>query len=74
MKVKMETSDDETIVSLTAEGGKEDLERFSQRLALVERGKIYVKGMFEGEESPPVSFATAPSTDVPIIESKKVDA
>jgi len=46
----METSDDEGTVSITAEGGKEDLERFSQRLALTERGKVYVRGLFDSSE------------------------
>mmetsp|Transcript_29954 Transcript_29954/g.41159 ORF Transcript_29954/g.41159 Transcript_29954/m.41159 type:complete len:288 (-) Transcript_29954:58-921(-) len=50
VKVKMETSDDEETVSITAEGGKEDLERFSQRLALTERGKVYVRGLFDSSE------------------------
>lgn len=42
-----------SIVSITAEGGKEDLERFSTRLALVERGKIYIKGLFDDSEGYP---------------------
>lgn len=47
VKVKMETSDDEQVTSIIAEGGKEDLERFSKTLVLPERGKVYVKGVFE---------------------------
>ena len=46
-KIKMETSDDDQITNLIAEGGKEDLERFSKTLNLPEKGKVYVKGMFE---------------------------
>ena len=47
VKVKMETSDDEQVTSIIAEGGKEDLERFSKTLVLPERGKVYIKGVFE---------------------------
>lgn len=46
-KVKMETSDDDTMTSIIAEGGKEDLERFAKTLNLSERGKVYVKGLLE---------------------------
>ena len=52
----------QSIVSITAEGGKEDLERFSTRLALVERGKIYVKGLFETEDTRDQSPVLATST------------
>lgn len=48
--IKMETSDDDQITSIIAQGGKEDLERFSKALNLPERGKVYVKGLFESEE------------------------
>jgi len=47
VSVKMETSDDEQVTTIVAQGGKEDLERFSETLKLVERGKVYVKGIFE---------------------------
>jgi len=47
VKVKMETSDDEQTTSIIAEGGKEDLERFSKALAIAERGKVYIKGLFD---------------------------
>jgi len=47
VKVKMETSDDEQTTTIVAEGGKEDLERFSKALMLPERGKVYIKGMFD---------------------------
>jgi hypothetical protein len=46
-KVKMETSDDDTLTSIIAEGGKEDLERFAKTLDLPERGKVYIKGLLE---------------------------
>jgi len=56
--IKMETSDDEQITTVLAQGGKEDLERFSKTLSLPERGKVYVKGIFdEGLES--VTVVTA---------------
>jgi hypothetical protein len=45
--IKMETSDDEQITSVIAQGGKEDLERFSKNLEFAERGKVYVRGIFE---------------------------
>lgn len=48
--IKMETSDDDQITSIIAQGGKEDLERFSKTLNLPERGKVYVKGLFESDE------------------------
>lgn len=51
VSVKMETSDDEQLTTIVAQGGKEDLERFSETLKLVERGKVYVKGIFESGDS-----------------------
>lgn len=50
IKIRMETSDDEQMTSITAQGGKEDLERFSKTLNLPERGKVYIKGIFETDE------------------------
>ena len=47
----MESSDDEQITSIIAQGGKEDLERFAKTLSLPEKGKVYVKGLFESETS-----------------------
>lgn len=47
VQIKMETSDDEQITSVIAQGGKEDLERFAKRLGLPERGKVYQKGLFD---------------------------
>jgi len=58
--IKMETSDDDQITSIIAQGGKEDLERFSKALNLPERGKVYVKGLFESEE-PEVVIPSIPT-------------
>ena len=35
------------MTSVIAQGGKDDLERFSKTLQLPERGKVYVKGLFD---------------------------
>ena len=35
------------IYKFTSLGGKEDLERFSKSLMFVERGKVYVQGIFD---------------------------
>lgn len=73
VKIKMETSDDEQITSIVAQGGKEDLERFSKALELPERGKVYVKGIFDAGsetdqyisvETPPVSTLTSTTEEV----------
>ncbi len=63
VKIKMETSDDDQTTSIIAQGGKEDLERFSKALSLPERGKIYVKGIFETSSATDgvASDAAAPS-------------
>jgi hypothetical protein len=47
ISIKMETSDDEQEISIIAQGDKEDLDRFSKALNITERGKIYVRGVFE---------------------------
>jgi hypothetical protein len=47
--IRMETSDDDQITSIVAQGEKEDLERFSKTLNLVERGKVYIQGIFESD-------------------------
>jgi hypothetical protein len=52
VSIKMEASDDEQITSVIAQGDKEDLERFSKALNFVERGKVYIKGIFDTSESP----------------------
>ena len=59
IQIKMETSDDEQITTIIAEGGKEDLERFSKTLQLPERGKVYVRGIFESNESPAANMEAA---------------
>lgn len=51
IQVKMETSDDEQTTSIIVQGDKEDLERFSKALNLLERGKVYVKGLFDENSS-----------------------
>eukprot|EP01039_Chlorochromonas_danica_P007485 gene7487-8276_t len=50
--VKMETSDDDQTTSLIATGEREELDRLAVALKLAERGKVYVKGIFEDGESP----------------------
>ena len=50
VKVKLEVSDDEQMTSVIAQGDKEDLERFSRALQLPERGKVYIKGLFESDD------------------------
>lgn len=52
VKVRMETSDDEQLITVTAQGGKEDIERFAKTLQLPERGKVYMKGIFEDDALP----------------------
>ena len=49
VQVKIETSDDDSTTSIIALGGKDDLERFSRTLELSERGKVYIKGIFESD-------------------------
>ncbi|EFJ48049.1 hypothetical protein VOLCADRAFT_109778 [Volvox carteri f. nagariensis] len=46
-KVKMVTADDEKTTDIIVEGDKEEIERFWKELGLVEKGKVYVKGMLE---------------------------
>eukprot|EP00747_Dinoflagellata_sp_TGD_P051465 gnl/TRDRNA2_/TRDRNA2_147356_c1_seq1.p1 gnl/TRDRNA2_/TRDRNA2_147356_c1~~gnl/TRDRNA2_/TRDRNA2_147356_c1_seq1.p1 ORF type:complete len:562 (-),score=119.01 gnl/TRDRNA2_/TRDRNA2_147356_c1_seq1:143-1828(-) len=47
VKVKMISTDDEKITDLVIEGDKEEIERFSRELQLMEKGKVYVRGFFE---------------------------
>lgn len=47
MRVKLETSDDDRVTDLTVEGDDQELERLQSELGLYEKGKIYVKGLFE---------------------------
>jgi len=63
--IKMETSDDEQLTTLVAQGGKEDLERFSKSLGLPERGKVYVKGLFELENDP-ATIASSSVATIPV--------
>ena len=62
VKVKIETSDDEQVTTITVMGGKDDLERFSKTLNFPERGKVYIKGIFETEKSSDTVTSRAPST------------
>jgi hypothetical protein len=60
VSLKMETSDDDQMTSIIAQGGKEDLERFSRTLNLPERGKVYVKGIFDGAGEENIQIDTMP--------------
>jgi len=46
-KVKMVTADDEQTTDIIVEGDKEEIERMTKELQLMEKGKIYVKGLLE---------------------------
>lgn len=46
-KVKMVSADDDRTTDIVVEGDKEEIERFWKELGLVEKGKVYVKGMLE---------------------------
>lgn len=54
--IKMEASDDEKITSIFVQGDKEDLERFSETLNLAERGKVYIKGIFDNSNAANTDF------------------
>uniref|UniRef100_A0A061S4Z6 Uncharacterized protein n=1 Tax=Tetraselmis sp. GSL018 TaxID=582737 RepID=A0A061S4Z6_9CHLO len=47
MKVKMVTSDDEKQTDIIFQGDPEELDRMSKELGLMEKGKVYVKGILE---------------------------
>jgi len=47
VKVKMETSDDDSEIDITIQGDPEELDRLSKELGLMEKGKVYVKGLLE---------------------------
>ena len=47
VKVKMVTSDDDKTTDIIIEGDVEEIERFRRDLNLVEKGKVYVKGILE---------------------------
>lgn len=60
--VKLETSDDDQVNTIIAQGGKEDLERFAKSLNLPERGKVYIRGLFESETSEPAGVPVSISS------------
>ena len=47
VKVKMVTLDDDSETEVIVEGDREELERFARSMKVVEKGKVYVKGLFE---------------------------
>jgi len=47
MKVKMVTADDDLTTDVVVEGDPEEIERLRRDLNLVEKGKVYVKGILE---------------------------
>lgn len=74
VKVKMETSDDNQITAIIAQGGKEDLERFSKTLNLAERGKVYVKGIFEAGDGNDSDAIIGTGTEVVTIPTGNANA
>ena len=47
MKVKMVTADDDMTTDIIVEGDVEEIERMRRDLNLIEKGKVYVKGILE---------------------------
>ena len=47
VRIKMVTNDDDTMTDLTVEGDREEIERMRKELGLMEKGKVYVKGILE---------------------------
>ena len=47
MQLKMVTSDDDNVTDILVEGDQEEVTRLSKELRLVEKGKVYVKGLLE---------------------------
>ena len=47
VKVKMVTADDDMTTDVIVEGDVEEIERMRRDLGLVEKGKVYVKGILE---------------------------
>ena len=47
VKVKMVTADDDMTTDVIVEGDVEEIERMRRDLNLVEKGKVYVKGILE---------------------------
>lgn len=48
--MKMVTAEDESVTDIIVEGDEEELDRFSQELQMLEKGKIKVKGILENAE------------------------
>lgn len=46
-RVKMVTADDDSVTDIVVEGDKEEIERLSKELSLVEKGMVRVKGILE---------------------------
>lgn len=46
-QVKMVTADDDSTTEIVVEGDTEEVTRMSKELQLVEKGKVYVKGILE---------------------------
>ena len=51
MRVKIVTSDDDQTTDIIIEGDANEIERCSKELKLVEKGKIYVKGLLEAADA-----------------------
>jgi len=49
--VKMVTADDDSTTDIIVEGDTEEITRMSKELQLMEKGKVYVKGILEGSGS-----------------------
>eukprot|EP01023_Acetabularia_acetabulum_P004449 TRINITY_DN1185_c0_g1_i1.p1 TRINITY_DN1185_c0_g1~~TRINITY_DN1185_c0_g1_i1.p1 ORF type:complete len:293 (-),score=38.94 TRINITY_DN1185_c0_g1_i1:121-999(-) len=47
VRVKMVTADDENTTDIVIEGDQEEIDRFRRELELMEKGKVYVKGVLE---------------------------
>ena len=47
LQVKMVTADDDSTTEIVVEGDTEEVTRMSKELQLVEKGKVYVKGILE---------------------------
>lgn len=47
VQVKMVTADDDSTTDIVIEGDQEEVTRMSKELQLVEKGKVYVKGLLE---------------------------
>ena len=47
LQVKMVTADDDSTTDIVVEGDQEEVTRMSKELQLVEKGKVYVKGLLE---------------------------